>query len=569
MDNSTDKGDKADKSPDELDLTGLQNFNFAANWSEAPTAPSRKERDSAPRGGPRRERHPDRRPQDRGKKPRSEGDAPGKPDGSRPRHHEKPRRREERPEVDLLRNSPFDIQIFPEEPILATLTRAMRHSLRTYELFEIARLVLEKPDRFHVSLRFHEGADSEKALFQSVPDGLPFLSEEGAVDHVVRSHLDKFFTIEEVEAEPPKGDFHFIARCTLTGDFLSPPNYHRYQPILLQYYQERFSDMPFERFRSHIETVKDEEAIARWLESMKKQSRYTIRGASEGEEKTFDSPDEARAHLLQNKKDKVVRSVKSVRFPGDKIREIADPAVKPYVQAYIEHQKRFPLETANNLRGRLRRQHFFIYKKGSRGISLVCAVKRKFRQPNQVFSETIQALIAFLEQHDQILASHLPEEFLGIAATGEGEESAARDPAEEEKLKRLNIDLRWLLSEGYVTEYSDGRLSVHPILAPGKGEQEASKKTEEQGPSAGEQEPTAIASPKAAADSQPETPTEAASEAVGEEVKPTEQSSGPEDDAGESAENHKTASEAAPKNREEEKLGEEMSAGSENRQPDS
>lgn len=476
MDQSADKGSKENENSQKLDLSDLQNFNFASNWSESfpTTARPKGGRESRHAGGDRRS---DRRPpgarehRTRGAESRDGAPPPGRGDR---RRSERPARREERPERAFLNESPFEVQIFAEEATLSKLANAMRHSLRTYELFEISRLVLEKPDRFQIGMRYLGKSGGGEVLYQSVPDGLPFLSEEAAVDHVFRTHLEKFFTVEEVEVDPPKGSFQFIARCTRTGEFLSPPNYHRYQSILLQFHQERFPDIPFERFRSQIETVKDEEAIQKWLESMKKQTRYRLAGSAEGEGHTLESPEQARAYLLRSVKDKVVRAVKSVRFSGQQIENLSSPDIRPYVVAHVEHQKRFPLDTSNILRGRLRRQHFFIYKKGSRGISFVCAVKRKFRQPQQVFSDSVQTLISFLEQNDQIYASQLPEKFLGIPAPAEGEEAAPLDSGSQEKIKRLNLDLRWLLSEGYVTEFSDGRLSVHPVAQPER--EEASRK---------------------------------------------------------------------------------------------
>jgi hypothetical protein len=366
----------------------------------------------------------------------------------------------------LLRDCPFEMQILPEEAVLAKLTNAMRHSLRTYELFEVSRLVLEKPDRFQIGLRRHGHGGEGPPFFLSVPDGLPFLSEEAAVEHVVCTHLERFFTVEEVEVEAPKGSFQFIARSTLTGDFLSPPNYHRYQAILLQYHQERFPNMPFERFRSQVETVKDEEAVAKWLESMTKQTRYKLVGPVESELESFGSVEEARGYLLRQLKEKVVKVSKTVRITGQQVEQLSSPDIKPYVMAYLEYQSRFPLDTANMLRGRLRRQHFFIFKKGARGVSLVCAVKRKLRHPNQVFSDSVQGLISFLEANDQVHASQLAEKFLGIAPVPEGEGATPPDPAVQDRVKRLALDLRWLLSEGYVTELSDGRLSVHPVQEP-------------------------------------------------------------------------------------------------------
>src|SRR6185503_9854933 len=96
--------------------------------------------------------------------------------------------------------------------------------------------------------------------------------------------------------------------------------------------------------------------------------------------------------------------------------------------------------TANALRGRLRREHFTIFKKGSKGISYVCAVKRKFRVPGQTFSDSIGGLISFIEANPMIRASELAPKFLGIeqpaapasAAPAEGKPAASAEAAATE-----------------------------------------------------------------------------------------------------------------------------------------
>lgn len=515
MADSSDQGDKNKMKTGAVDLTDLQNFNFATNWSEAPAAPSRRgggDRDSSGRRDSRPDRRPSRQRSPEGGAPRDGGGerregAPGRggPPSGGDRRERRPsqERRFERPPPPLWRDSPFDVQVYPEDAILTTLTRAMRQSLRTYELFEIAGLVLEKPERFHINIRFKEGREEQPSvLYQSVPDGLPFSTEEGAVDHVLRNHVDKFFTVAQVEGEAPKGSFLFMARCNLTREFLCPPNFHRYQSILLQYHQDRFPDMPFEQFRNSVETVKDEEAVEKWLESMKIQTHYKVAGQEDGE--VFDSLELARTHLLKNNRENVVRVSKVVRLPGKQLENLTDPAMKPFIESAIDHQKRFPLDTANGLRGRLRRQDFFIYKKGARGVSYVCAAKRKFRQADQTFSDSVEGLIQFVEANDLIPASELAEKFLLLPVPAEGEE-VQRSPEDEEKLKKTSIDLRWLLSEGYVTELSDGRLHAHPAdsakraPAPQKEKKpdEKSEKVEIADSAPNPQQPEAAAEPKA------------------------------------------------------------------------
>src|SRR6185312_16575397 len=145
----------------------------------------------------------------------------------------------------------------------------------------------------------------------------------------------------------------------------------------------------------------------------------------------FNSADEAKAHLLAHARDRVVRTVAQARFHGRLLGSLPPGEIQRAAEGEWERQKRFPLDTANGLRGRLRREHFTIFKKGSKGVSYVCAVKRKFRVPGQTFSESIGALISFIEAHPMIRASELATKFLGLKmpAKPASAEPAAGRPA--------------------------------------------------------------------------------------------------------------------------------------------
>ncbi len=411
----------------------------------------------------------------------------------------------------------FTATFYPEDSSFATLAQTIRKSCRTVELFEIARTVVAKNDRFIVVLAPRTGADRPAAgaeaaaaprpvVHVSVPDGLPFESDEAAVAHVLARHLDSFFTKAEVEVDPPKGNFLVINRCGLTGELLGPPNYHRYGQILQQHYAAKVgSRMPFEAFKSRIETVRDPEIVKQWLDQMRRTVRYTWKVAApapapatpapEAAPETapasaespapeapvlaaevpagpaFDTLEDARLHLLTQARDKVVRTSESVRFKGQLIETLPPGEIRRAVEGALERQRRFPLDTANALRGRLRREHFTIFKKGSKGISYVCAVKRRFRVPGQTFADSIGALIAFIEANPMVRAGELPGKFLGLAPVAapipvEGVEAAPAVPSAEDRARvaRLQGDLLWLVREGYVTEFIDGRLFAPPPM---------------------------------------------------------------------------------------------------------
>jgi len=363
----------------------------------------------------------------------------------------------------------FTATFYPEDTSFSTLVQTIRKSCRTIELFEVARTVVAKADRFVVVLARKTaaapGAPSapHAGFVISVPDGLPFENEEAALSHVFSKHLGNFFDSGRGRDRGAQGQFPSGKPLRRDGRIARPPNYHRYNQLVQQHYAAKVARMPFEAFKARIETVREPEAIQAWLEKMKKATRYTWKqptapkaaapvateaapaeGAAPAEptpaaEATpvpapiaFDSFDEAKAYLLSTAKEKVVRAVEQARLHGKNLETVTPGEIKRAIEGALERQRRFPLDTANALRGRLRREHFTIFKKGSKGVSYVCAVKRKFRVPGQTFSDSIGALISFIEANPMVKAGELGKKFLNIvppapaAPPAEGEAAPVR-----------------------------------------------------------------------------------------------------------------------------------------------
>jgi len=430
----------------------------------------------------------------------------GQPGGSRPPRFDGPGRGERRHSPPPFRPT-HEVLFYPDDAAFRALLKAIRTSCRTYELFEVAHLILQKPERFVVVIKAYPHSDGvTPRVHVAQPDHLPFETEEEAVAHVFDKHLDKFCTVEEVEVEPPKGNFVGVSKCGFTGELIGPPNYHRYPELLREHHSRKLARVPFDKFSSRLELVKEPEQISAWLEKMKKATRYKLKTPIEGAPEFFESLDAARAFLLSKSKDAIVRDMETARYSGRLLEQFPPGNIRHSIEAVLEQQRRFPLDTANNLRGRLRRMKFNLYKRGSKGVSFICAVKRRFRDPQTVLADHVQKLITFVEQHPNILASKLPHEFLGLPPPVDAKSAAPAAPAAEApavtesapaapeaanapapefapkaeapsakpetqftpeqqlQLRELVINLRWLVTEGYVVEYGDGRLFAPPPL---------------------------------------------------------------------------------------------------------
>lgn len=514
-----------------IDLNELAGLNFGPSWADENSKASQKE--------PSKQKLNNKRSTSAGKRDRrgfsaehsSRGDQSGKWDSGKQNMHRKEGRKNWKQSQRDSFQPTVKVAIYPQDEAFDALVKRLRSTVRTYQLFEIANLILEKPERYQIVVQNKEKkGEPLKKLYHTLPDYLPFDNEDAAINYVLTNHLDRFFDMEAVEMEPPKSNFQIVSRCTVTGELLGPPNYHRYQEFLQQHYSSRINNMSFDQFVSKVESVKEQESIDAWVESMKKGIRYILKERKEGEPEFFESLESVRSFLLQNRRDTIIGSGETVRFAGRDLERLPKGAIRSSADTYIEQQLRFPLDTANNIRGRLRRHKFTVYKKGSEGVSYVCAVRRKFRDSKTTFTASIQDVIQFIEQHPEIPASKVPKLYLGIdtdkqtpekLAIAESEiaaekavaqnetvvsdnktepvpapeavEPASPDVVEktkpelsEDDLKRLNqlmLDLRWLVTEGYVTEYGDGRLFASPPMPetkPKTSEETSTKSKSEQ-----------------------------------------------------------------------------------------
>lgn len=456
MTENTKKNDSP-KSKELVDLSSLIGMTFGPSWGDTST--------KAPKSEKSKEFH----------KPKFRTDEK-KFDGQRRDRRPIMDKRSERSEYksqEYFLEPTVDISFYPEDDPFTALVKAIRTSCKTYELFELANLILEKPERFVAVISPKNAKENPSLkLFVSPVDGMPFEKEEQAIAYTLKNHVTKFFDIEEIEVEGPKGSFPVINRCGFTGELLGPPNYHRYQDLIKEHYANNLSHIPYEKFLAKIETVKDEELVKAWVEKMTKSKRYTLKDSKEGEAQVFETWEDARAYLLANRKKDLVRESNMVRFHGSLLGNMPKGDIRKTLEMSLKEQRDFPLDTANNIRGRLRRMNLSIYKKGARGITYVCAVKRKIRQEGVNFTDNLEKLMNFIQKNPYCIASKLPELYLGInQQIPESESSETSKPSEDlpEKTKeqqalirQLMLDLRWLVSEGYVTEYGNGALFIPP-----------------------------------------------------------------------------------------------------------
>ena len=421
--------------PANPNLLSLDELNLTPAWLKTPAksfdkhpgetrAPKsdRGDRDRRPPAARRDDRRPDRR--DDRRRP-----APGPGGPRRERSGPAPVRRPVSappPPLDV------DITFLPNVVALTGITDMVKQSARAYALFDLAKLVLNKPERHTVKFTCKTAVLTRLATGDGV-----FLSADEALRYLFRHSPDTLFTRTEKPVDPPKGNFQFINRCGMTGEILGPPNFHEYQTRLVKHHQQRLAHVPFEQFRSRIETIRDPEVVKAWVESRSKMTEYTCRLCTEP--KAFTDRGELEKHIRADHLPALVTTANTVEIAGTASRQIENGRLLEAVRQGWESERRFPLKTVNELRPHLSQAGFNFFKH-KKSITYITRVKPTRFESVEHLSEQVQKILTFLRTHADATRKQLAESLAPVNET------------------QLAADLHWLIQDGYVVEFYDGKL---------------------------------------------------------------------------------------------------------------
>ena len=555
----SEQDDKMENKTGKIDLSELTNLQFATAWTPSSNISPKtfSPRKGGDFKGARRERDGDSP-----SKFRERGDFKKRSPKFPPRQNadtnapvqngDKPFKRHGKPFDKKIRKEPFvfsmEVLFYPEDAPFNKLSDIIKASKRTYQLFDIAEIILEKPERFVVLAKNLPDAEGNvKPLYCAQPLNIPFEDEASAKASAVELKLDELFATEEIDAEPPKGEFQVVNKCSITGDLLGAPNWHKYGEYVREYHNRKFPKMPFEKFTSSIESVRDEEQIAAWLEQMKKKTVFKLKTPQEGAPEMVESREAACAYIVQKFGEELVKTYEQVRMRGENIAKMPFGKIRRNIEEACRKQKKFPIVTANNLRGRLRRSGFAVYKRGSKGFAFVSVIKRKFILEGETLSDVPQKIFDFITANPAVKAVELPYKYLGLetpksepkAKTLAQEHSDGAETLDSQKpvetaelsdetkaqLSSVWSELAWLVSEGYVVEYADGTLQANPYLPKPKDKSQPSD-PEVEAAKAGDEPIIAPKAPKAEEPAEKSESEQAEEEPVQEAA--TEEASAPE-----------------------------------------
>lgn len=377
---------------------------------------------------------------------------------------------EQLPEVDVM--------IVPAGKIVDSLARQIRLTGMAYPLFDIAALVVAKPERFGVRYSVAKRADGSPAcpLFLCDLDQTLFPSQDDAVRHVLRKHFDTFYQTERIPIDPPKGNYTFVAQCGLSGKILGPPNFHDYQNQLRKLHASRYSKMPFDRFKGKVKIVRDEEIVKKWLEDQSFKTEYICLNVSD--ELKLPSREAVEQHFREVHLDNIIKRVNSHVITSTALTEQPSRAIKELYRRAFSQQQRFPIKVVHELSQQFASKGLQFFKVNKTVTHVAVARPRFLDTQLTPVADAIRGILEYInatpECNRRTLLEALapaapdaaaePVEADAPAKDGESDEAPALADGTVARLspeaQAIHDDLHWLIHEGHVIEFASGVLET-------------------------------------------------------------------------------------------------------------
>lgn len=364
--------------------------------------------------------------------------------------------------------------IIPDEKGVESLARQVKMTGRAFPLFDIAFLVIQKPERYSIRFTTKKNQQGQLAqpIFHCALDETIWLSEDEAVEHVLQKHFGTFYQAEKSATDAPKGVYTFVGQCGMSGVILGPPNYHDYQNKLAKLHAERFSRMPFDVYKSRVKIVRDEAVVKQWVEEQSVKTEFVCLNVPEAAK--LPNREEVEKHFRITHKDTIIKQVESHVVSGMAARSLRG-GMGRIVQNLLTEQRRFPMQIATSLSQSFA-HHGLQFFKVNKTVTHVAVARPHFLDLETTpVSAGVKRIVEFINANPKcnrrkLIDALAPSAAAAAPVASTPAEGAAATPAvapePTAEQTALISDLHWLVHQGHVMEFANGLLDTAKKPAP-------------------------------------------------------------------------------------------------------
>ena len=392
----------------EVDLSSLENFSLSPDWTspKKPNLPQKNERFLGSKNRDSRNR------------------AKGGQNRKRPNYPK--------------RNTEYDLgwsfTIIPDVKILQTIKLKLKETGITYSLREITDVIASKNERLMVKIA---SKNPENQIWKSKTSDSYFISRESAVNNFF-SEEKTFIECKLIEEVMPKGNFMYIFQCPITKELLPPTSFHGFEDVVRHHIYSNRIKSTHKKFIDSLQKIEDKEKIDLWAKSPIKRYSYLLKIE---ENKEFQSIEALKLAIEKEFFSSFFISKNSLTIAANNLSIIESP-LRAQIESFISDKRKWLKDLFTSCLVSLKRSKYCIFKKGE--IIYV-------RQANRKSIENFET-------------KKLTSEIIAIISSDSKVSKKSLSTKLQQKgfdLKELVLELKWLVKEGYINEYSDSSLELN------------------------------------------------------------------------------------------------------------
>ena len=393
-----------DKKQKKVDLSQLSDLDFAPNWDNKYIA-GEKQKD---RFKPQRQEH----------------------------QREFKRKKKEIPKrYDSPFANKFKITVNPDKTILDTLKRGIRKSGISYSLEEINSAIIDKKNRLQITIEHLK----EETFFITTFDNSVFYTKSNAINHIVEKGLKHVVDITETIGENPSGNFKNILKCPESGILLPPKSFHDFEAIIKTHLIEKKIKLNYNNYLNKLITVEDEITINEWKNTPLKKIIFTTRELG-STKRSFNSIEAVQGYISSTETNQFIKTNKVIKIKGDSIDNF-EKDLAGFISDFLKNSYQWKKDLFFNTLINFKKSGFYIFKYGPKNYLFAAGQKPKTIEITKI-SENCVKIVKYIQKTEPIKIISI------LSQSG------------EMKLEKnqILVELKWLVKEGYVKEFSDGTI---------------------------------------------------------------------------------------------------------------
>ena len=337
---------------------------------------------------------------------------------------------------DFSKKEKFTVSVRPKTEVINLIKQKIRTTGISYSLKEICDTICEKRDR----LTFHiEYLNEKDSLIVNKDTGKYYLHYQEAVEDLIYNHGKEYistYVLSEYEITHP---VNYVLKCPLSGKILPPPNIHNFEDIVHSHMFEIGINKKYSNYLESLIKLDDIEALDALKNETFKNFEYKF---VKNKDMVFDSIQKLKNSLITEFDKHSFAKKTKLMLKYDELQNFP-VVIKRAIEQIMVNKRLCSREVFMAYLVLFKKSKFTLYKKNKE--TYISACKAKSLESIKL-NKIAESIIEFVSG--------------STAAPLMIKEMISHESFKAHSRKEILVELKWLVKEGYLREFSNSSISI-------------------------------------------------------------------------------------------------------------